>query len=109
MLVRLELLILEAGLVLLSRQEKEFHGYQLAREIRNLQGDRFRAAYGTLYRTLERMEQSGLLQSRWEDPALAEAEGRPRRRLYQITGEGVSAYQRTLEAAPALSLRPREA
>lgn len=42
---------------------------------------------GTLYPALARMERFGWLTSRWEeiDPA---KESRPRRRLYQLTGEG---------------------
>lgn len=42
---------------------------------------------GTLYPLLMRFESSGWMESRWEDvdPSL---EGRPRRRLYRLTGEG---------------------
>lgn len=97
-LVPLEVSILEAGLSLLRQGSDEFHGYQLAREMKALQGAHFRTAYGTLYRTLGRMEQAGLLTSRWEEPALAEAEGRPRRRLYLITAEGTRAYTTATEA-----------
>lgn len=80
-------------MVLLSQSETVFHGYQLAKEMKALQGAAFRTAYGTLYRTLERMEQAGLLESHWEDPTIAEAEGRPRRRFYTITGAGEAAFQ----------------
>ena len=37
------------------------------------------------------METAGLLESRWEDAELSEAEGRPRRRLYRVTGLGEAA------------------
>jgi putative transposase len=37
---------------------------------------------------LQRLEAAGLLTSRWEDPDAATAEGRPRRRLYEVTGTG---------------------
>lgn len=42
---------------------------------------------GTLYPILLRFEKQGLLRSEWEksDPSSA---GRPRRRMYRITGEG---------------------
>jgi hypothetical protein len=34
------------------------------------------------------MEKLGLLSCRWEDPAVAAAEQRPLRRLYQVTAAG---------------------
>ena len=49
-------------------------------------------AYGTLYKALERLERAGYLESRWEDPHAAAAEGRPRRRFYQVTLAGEGAY-----------------
>ena len=92
-------------MVLLSRSEAQFHGYQLAKEMKAIQGARFRTAYGTLYRTLERMEQARLLESRWEEPSIGEAEGRPRRRFYTITGEGQVAFHDAIRppAGPALA------
>lgn len=43
---------------------------------------------GTLYPLLDRLNAAGWLKSRWEeiDPSVV---GRPRKRLYQFTGEGV--------------------
>ena len=43
---------------------------------------------GTVYPTLGRLAKSGLVRSRWEAPEHAEAEGRPRRRYYELTSEG---------------------
>jgi DNA-binding PadR family transcriptional regulator len=105
-LVPLEVLILEAGMALLSRGEGRFHGYQLAKEMKRLLGARFRTAYGTLYRTLERMEQAGLLESRWEDPAVAEQEGRPRRRFYTLTGAGEEALREAPRPATQPAFQP---
>jgi len=48
-------------------------------------------AYGTLYKALDRLANTGILVSRWEDPHLAAAEGRPRRRFYQVTPIGEQA------------------
>ena len=45
-------------------------------------------AHGTLYKALGRLADAGLLEYRWEDAEPALAEGRPRRRLYQITSAG---------------------
>lgn len=47
---------------------------------------------GTLYPILARLEDAGWLTSEWETEAPSEL-GRPRRRLYQITGRGVRKTQ----------------
>jgi len=59
---------------------------------------------GTLYPALMRMERLGWLSGRWEeiDPASA---GRPRRRLYRLTGKGEAAAQEIL-APEVLRQRP---
>ncbi|HEY2178275.1 MAG TPA: helix-turn-helix transcriptional regulator [Caulobacteraceae bacterium] len=44
---------------------------------------------GTLYPILFRLERAGWLTSRWETE-LPQALGRPRRRIYSITGKGVA-------------------
>jgi DNA-binding PadR family transcriptional regulator len=43
---------------------------------------------GTAYPALRRMERAGLLKSRWESATRAHAEGRPRRRTYEMTPAG---------------------
>ncbi len=42
---------------------------------------------GTVYPVLRRLERGGFLVSTWEDPAVALADGRPRRRMYKLTGQ----------------------
>lgn len=90
-LLPLELSILETGLDLRRRGLVEFHGFLIAAQIKEHAGARLLTAYGTLYKALERMEQAGLLESRWEDPLLAAEAGRPRRRLYHVTTAGAAA------------------
>ncbi len=46
---------------------------------------------GTVYPTLGRLRKRGLVRSRWEDQRVAEREGRPRRRYYELTGAGAEA------------------
>ncbi len=46
---------------------------------------------GTVYPTLGRLRKSGLVRARWEDQRVAEREGRPRRRYYDLSGEGALA------------------
>lgn len=43
---------------------------------------------GTLYPLLDRLEADGLVTSRWEQAEPSKL-GRPRRRLYRLTGHGV--------------------
>ncbi|NKZ07896.1 PadR family transcriptional regulator [Actinomadura latina] len=51
---------------------------------------------GTVYPIITRLEQRHWIASRWEDPAEHEAEGRPRRRYYQLTKEGTEAARLAL-------------
>lgn len=91
------LLQLEVDILLAVAQAKTagdgwIHGFGLAKA---LQGGSGRlTAHGTLYKALSRLSAAGLLDDQWEDPDLALAEGRPRRRLYQINGTGLTALAR---------------
>jgi PadR family transcriptional regulator PadR len=98
-LVPLEVAILGAGLSVRSAGESEFHGFQLARELSDRDGARGLTAHGTLYKALDRMERAGLLKSRWEDPDRAAEQGRPRRRLYRVTADGLRAFENAEIAA----------
>jgi PadR family transcriptional regulator len=90
-LVPLELAVCEAAAALRRRGEDEFHGYEIAKTIGDASCVRLLTAYGTLYRALGRLEKMGLLQSRWEDPAIPARENRPGRRLYSLTALGDAA------------------
>ncbi len=46
---------------------------------------------GTVYPTLGRLRKSGLVTARWEDQRVAEREGRPRRRYYDLSSDGAQA------------------
>ena len=91
-LLPIEVDILDAGLQLRRGDRSRFHGFQLAKQIADHAGPRPLTAHGTLYKALQRLEEAGLLTSQWEDPAIAAAEGRPRRRLYEVTGAGERAF-----------------
>lgn len=99
-LVPLEVSILSAAVALLFGGEPEFHGYAVARELKDREEARRLTAHGTLYRALERLEKAGLLQSRLEDPEVAAAEQRPRRRLYHVTAAGETALATAQASAP---------
>ena len=82
-----------------------FHGFGLAHAMREQRGSRALTAHGTLYKALGRLEKRGLLTSAWEDAA---AEGRPRRRLYELTGEGagVARADQTAVRRPRVASEP---
>ena len=84
-LLPLETEILEVALSMLRSEQPTVHGFGLAQTMREQTGSRSLTGHGTLYKALSRLEQLGLLTSRWEDAA---AEGRPRRRLYELTRQG---------------------
>ena len=98
-LLALEVSLLEVAVAAHRGGEPEFHGFQAAKVIRDRDGARSLTAHGTLYKALGRMEQAGLLESRWEAPDLAATEGRPRRRLYHVTGAGELALTKARAAA----------
>ncbi len=84
-LIGLEREILDVALSLRRSGEGRFHGFGLALRLRERSDARSLTGHGTLYKALGRLEELGLVRSSWEDPA---AEGRPRRRLYELTVEG---------------------
>ena len=90
-LVPLELAICAAALALRERGVEQFHGYLIAKELKEATDARLLTAYGTLYRALGRLEQMGLMTSDWEDPQIPADANRPRRRLYAITHDGQAA------------------
>jgi PadR family transcriptional regulator len=90
----LEAAILSVAVELARSGTNQFHGFVLAKHLRDAEGAATLTAHGTLYKALGRMEKAGLLTSRWEDPDLAVGEGRPRRRLYEITASGRSTLMR---------------
>ena len=106
-LVPLERAICETAAALHRSGVQEFHGYELAKRLGDVADQRLLTAYGTLYRALGRMEQMGLLKSRWEDPAIPARENRPGRRLYQLTAAGETAAREAAARDAAVPRRVR--
>ena len=106
-LVPLELAICTAAVALRARGVEPFHGYLIAKELKNASDAKLLTAYGTLYRALGRLEQMGLMTSAWEDPQIPADENRPRRRLYAITHDGQLAVANAVrdDAAPLAARR----
>jgi PadR family transcriptional regulator PadR len=93
-LLPLETEILDVALSMLRSKQASFHGFGLAQAMREQTRSRSLTGHGTLYKALSRLEEFGLLSSRWEDAGIAE--GRPRRRLYELTGQGVRVAEQAL-------------
>ena len=106
MLLPIEVSVLAAGVQAQRGGAPEFHGFAIASAIQEHESARRLTAHGTLYRALARMEQAGLLSSRWEDPEISVAEGRPRRRLYRVTGLGEAALAEAQRGA-AVGSKPK--
>lgn len=77
--------------VCLEAGERGEHGFAIAKVLADRGDARRLTASGTLYRALQRLDAGGLVESWWEDPATAAADGRPRRRMYRVTGAGAVA------------------
>jgi hypothetical protein len=106
-LLPLETEILGAALSLRRAGHATFHGFGIAGAMREQRGSRALTGHGTLYKALGRLEDAGLLASHWEDAA--SAEGRPRRRLYELTGQGARVAEGAVagDSAPAAASSPR--
>lgn len=91
--------VLEA---LLADPERELYGLEI--------GEAAGLRSGTVHPILARLEGYGWLSSRWEDID-ASAEGRPARRYYALTADGVQAARTALARAhrmlPVRRLRPQ--
>ena len=65
---------------------------------------------GTVYPALATLTRKKLVTARWEDEDVAQAEGRPRRRYYEVTRQGAVALGEAMRRFDALGLAaPREA
>jgi DNA-binding PadR family transcriptional regulator len=87
---------------LLEEPGAERYGYEI--------GESAGLPSGTVHPILARLEGAGWLESRWEDVDAAEA-GRPARRYYRLTPDGVDSARDGLARAyqsrkPALGPRP---
>jgi PadR family transcriptional regulator PadR len=76
-------------LILALVDEQALHGYDIARHIEERSSGTLRFTLASLYATLYRLEERGLIRGRWVERA-----GQRRRRYYRITDSG-----RTLLAA----------
>ena len=102
-LIAIEIEILVEALRLTTAGQADFHGFAIAKELRDGKQSQGLIAHGTLYKALSRLETGGLLESTLEDPDIAADAGRPRRRLYRITGPGRLAAASAIDAQPPIA------
>jgi PadR family transcriptional regulator, regulatory protein PadR len=74
-------------IVLAALADGPAHGYAVIQEIRRRSGGAFDLPEGTIYPALHRLEQGGLLNSRW-----TEGESGRQRRVYSLTRSGRRAF-----------------
>ena len=70
-------------LILALVDEQDLHGYDIARQIEGRSGGTLHFTLASLYATLYRLEERGLIRGRWVERA-----GQRRRRYYRITDAG---------------------
>ena len=70
------------GMLLAALAAGPAHGYMVIESLREASGGAFDLPEGTVYPALHRLEQSGLIKSRWSQES-----GR-RRRIYGLTAKG---------------------
>lgn len=103
-LLSIEVEILDVALSMLRGGQVTFHGFALAHSMRAERASRSLTAHGTLYKALGRLEELGLLSSDWEDAAAAT--GRPRRRLYRLSVDGIRLAEQARRAPYEPTGRP---
>jgi len=81
-----------AFLVLAALADRELHGYGIIGEVKALSDGRLALGPGTLYGTLDRLSEQGLVR-----PTRTEVVDGRLRRYYGITGSGMSAVQAEAE------------
>ncbi|MFN3684092.1 MAG: PadR family transcriptional regulator [Fimbriimonadaceae bacterium] len=77
------------ALILASLREGPLHGYAIAQRIRSGSREVLRFGEGQIYPALHRLEEEGLVSTEWETQ-----EGRPARRVYSLTPEGLGRLER---------------
>lgn len=79
------------GLLLAALVDGPAHGYAIIESVREGSSGAFELREGTVYPALHRMEQAGLVRSRWAP------EGGRRRRVYALTASGRRELERRRE------------
>ena len=76
-------------LILALLEDRQRHGYEIARQIESRSGGAISFQVASLYPMLYRLEKRGLIAGRWVEKA-----GERRKRFYKITTDGRSVLKR---------------
>jgi len=79
-------------LILRVLYERPSHGYQLMEELKRITSENYIPEPGAMYTLLRRMEERGLLVSKWE-----KMDSKTDRRVYTLTEDGVRVLREGLE------------
>ncbi len=92
--------------ILLALAPRDLHGYGIMQEAEAISDGAIRLAPGTLYRTLKRLLEDGLIEEVDErpDPELDDE----RRRYYRLTGQGRHVMQEELRRLESLVSRAKD-
>jgi len=71
------------SIILRRLRDGESYGYRINREVSEMSGGAFELKEATLYTAFRRLEEAGLIRSRWGDE-----DSGARRRYYRMTEEG---------------------
>src|SRR5260221_14445600 len=91
--------------ILLSLSAEDRHGLGIAADVKAFSGGRLTLGPGTLYGTIKRLLDAGLVEdlgspSAADDPSTGLGAGDPRRRYYRITPKGRRALELEAEGPP---------
>lgn len=76
------------ALILSVLAEAPKHGYEIAKRIRELSDDSFKYGEAQLYPALKNLEEEGSIMGQWDIQ-----EGKPNRRVYEITPSGQKKFE----------------
>lgn len=76
-------------------------GYKYGFDIMDITG----LPSGTVYPALRRLEENGLVDSKWEKEGIAQRDGRPSRKYYQLTRDGEQALAEAVKRYRLLESR----
>src|SRR4030095_6960115 len=91
--------------ILMAVAEEDRHGYAILREVERRTGGDVKLSAGTLYRSIQRMLEQGLLTETRERPAPEEDD--ERRRYYRITPFGTAVARAEATRLASLLKLPR--
>ncbi len=80
-------------LILAALSPRDLYGSEITARVKRITDEKVRLSIGGLYTTLHRMEDKGLVSSRWGETT--EVREGARRRYYRVTGLGARAFKET--------------